>query len=80
MDVVPVVQDELETVQDSYSYVLNEMVALSKKSINKLDGDDLETNYSKKTYKKIVNKLLRSNVDNDNGRFEMDLWYYFLFI
>lgn len=46
------IQDELETVQDSYSYVLNEMVALSKKSINKLDGDDLETNYSKKTYKK----------------------------
>lgn len=46
------IQDELETVQDSYSYVLNEMAALSKKTTSKHDNEDMETNYSKKTYKK----------------------------
>jgi chromosome segregation ATPase len=51
------IQDELETVQESYSYVLNEMATLHRKSARTIDLHEPESHYNtrghSKTHKEV---------------------------
>jgi chromosome segregation ATPase len=59
------IQDELETVQESYSYVLNEMTTLHRKSARTIELNEPESHYHTRGTHKTFGQKENRQVDNN---------------